>query len=186
MSVVAGFQQAMAEGDAAVRRYVQQMPSSGDLSIGRGVGVRVGNDTVTLRNNSLAALPAVISIGGRWMLRQCLPPGKPDCVIGRTRDSSIGRRKSGVDVHVQLIEARRVSGRVTARNAPLTGMGLLLVPYDAATLRTSPATLFDMPGAVTDANGEFSFVGISPGRYLLRAVQPSLQAPCRCCGTSRT
>ena len=173
MSVVAGFQEAMAQGDAALRQYLQQMPMSSDVSIGRGVGVRVGNYTVMLRTNNLASLPALISIGGRWM--QYASAYHPASVTASTAGLvtvQSGEEKTGIDVHVQLIEARRVSGKMTGPAGPIAGGGLILIPYDAATLRTTPATLFDMPSAVTDGEGAFSFVGVSPGRYLLRAVQP--------------
>ncbi|HEX5071048.1 MAG TPA: carboxypeptidase-like regulatory domain-containing protein [Vicinamibacterales bacterium] len=170
MSLVAGVQQAMADGDAALRKYLAEMPMSSDVSIARGVGVRVGNHTVMLRNNILTSLPALISLGGRLMLyASAYHPASLTASSAGLVTVRSGEEKTGIDVHVQLIEARRVSGRLLGPNGPMAGRGLLLIPDDAATLRTSPATLFDMPGATTDANGEFAFVGVSPGRYLLRA-----------------
>jgi hypothetical protein len=51
------------------------------------------------------------------------------------------------------------------------GLTLSLVPPDPAVSRTSPATLIDTPRALADANGDFMFLGVAPGTYILRVAR---------------
>ena len=55
--------------------------------------------------------------------------------------------------------------------APAAGLALRLIANDPAVMRTSPATLLDTPRAVTDRSGQFVFIGLAPGPYMLHALQ---------------
>jgi hypothetical protein len=73
VSTIEGFQQATAEGPQALQRYLDQLQAAGAF-LGRGVGVRVGNYSVMLRNNSLTGLPPLLMIDGRaWLYPKRLP-----------------------------------------------------------------------------------------------------------------
>jgi hypothetical protein len=174
ISVFEGAQQAMLDGDQALRRYLTEMPLAGDSSVMRGMGVRVGNYSVSLRSQfSQSATPPVISAGGRLMLlASSYHPSSTTTASATVVTVRPGEEKSGVDIRAQLIPARRISGHVSGPNGPGAGLGLMLIAPDPAVTRTTPATIIDTPQAVADANGDFAFIGVVPGSYTVRVFQP--------------
>jgi len=172
ISVVEGYQQASSEGPQALGRYMDQIQASGAF-LARGVGVRVGNWTVGLRRNILTGLPPIVSLQGKLMQYPTAyhPSSTSPASAGLVTVQS-GEEKAGIDIRMQLIPARRVSGRVTGPDGPAPGLAVLLIPADPAVMRMSPATIIDTPQTITDANGAFTFIGVAPGSYILRSARP--------------
>jgi hypothetical protein len=81
-----------------------------------------------------------------------------------------GEEKSGIDLVMRPAPVRRVSGRVVGPDGPVANVALTLIPPDPSVARTSPAILIDAPRAMTDGNGNFTFVGIAPGTYGIRVI----------------
>lgn len=176
ISTIEGFQQATAEGTQALQRYLDQVQAAGAF-LARGVGVRVGNFSVMLRNNVLTGLPPLVMLDGRpWLYPSAYHPSStsPASAVAVTLQS--GEEKTSVDIRMQLIPARRVSGRITGPDGPGAGLAVLLVPADPAVMRTTPASMFDTPQALADGAGNFVLFGVAPGAYLLRIVRPESSA----------
>lgn len=173
IAAVEGFQQAMAEGGPALQRYLTETQGGGGPSIlPRGAGARIGNFMVMPRSNNLAGMPTLISLNGRLMsYTSAFHPSSLTPATATLVNVQSGEEKSGIDVRVPLIEARRVSGQVIGPTGPQGGATLILVAPDPAVARTSPATLTDTPQALADSNGNFTFIGVAPGTYTLRVVR---------------
>jgi hypothetical protein len=78
-----------------------------------------------------------------------------------------GEERHGVDIQLQFVRTARVAGRVlTANGQPVVGPQVMLLPVsDAPMFATGPA----MRRPSMSSNGEFTFPGVTPGRYLLTA-----------------
>jgi hypothetical protein len=83
-----------------------------------------------------------------------------------------GDERVGIDVQLQLSASVRISGRVDSPQGPLANVALLLVP--AGTDRLASESGFETAAAFTDGAGAFTFLGVTPGSYVLRAVHVPL------------
>jgi len=172
IAALEGFQQAMAEGGAALTAYLNQVRAASSL-VARGPGVRNGNSFVSqIDARNTPPVPPMFMQDGRLVFyATTFHPAAATAVSAARVTVASGDEKSGVDLQLRPVPARRVSGRVMAPNGPAAGIALMLVAPDPTVGRTSPATLIDTPQAVADANGEFTFIGIAPGTYTLRAFR---------------
>lgn len=89
-----------------------------------------------------------------------------------TKDASIvtlksGEERSGVDLQLRLVPAVRLSGRVAGPSGPAAFLGLVLFPATAADL-VSDSTA-ESARTISDATGSFTFAGIAPGQYVIKA-----------------
>ena len=171
-SAVQGFLQAQAEGGATFEKYMSDLTTQGSL-LPRGVGARVGNLMVSqLASRNTQFLPPVESDGnGVRFFPSVYHPSSLLMSSAALVSVRSGEEKSGIDIQMRPMPARRISGRITAAGAPVTGIALRLVAQDPTVARTSPATLIDTPQAMADGNGEFVFVGVVPGSYNLIAIR---------------
>lgn len=86
-----------------------------------------------------------------------------------------GDAKTGVDMQVTPVRSVRVSGTITGPDGPGRGVRLHLVAADRDqdySLDTAPD---DIATTVSDPEGQFTFLGVPSGQYVLQAVRtPSL------------
>ena len=171
-SAVQGFLQAQSEGGAAFEKYMSDLTAHGSL-LPRGVGARVGNLMVSqLATRSTQFLPPVESDGtGVRFFPSVYHPASLQMSSAAIVSVRSGEEKSGIDVQMRPMVARRISGRITNAAGAVPGIALRLVAQDPTVARTSPATLIDTPQALADGNGEFVFVGVVPGSYNLVAIR---------------
>jgi hypothetical protein len=78
-----------------------------------------------------------------------------------------GEERSDVDLQLRLVATARVSGTLTGPDGPAVNMGLKLVPADARDLSSENG--YETATTVTDSAGEFTFVGVPTGQYVVRA-----------------
>ena len=91
-----------------------------------------------------------------------------------------GDERSDVDMQMRLRRTQRVSGTVSGPDGPLKHVGVRLMPAGAEELGLggSSFTAIDAGSTVTDASGNFTFLGIAPGAYSLQVVRvPRTVAP---------
>jgi hypothetical protein len=87
-----------------------------------------------------------------------------------------GENRTGVDLQLTPVPTVRVSGTVTGPEGPAQGLGLHLIaadPDQGLSMDTSPD---DVATTVVDPRGQFTFLGVPRGDYVLRAVRNPRQA----------
>jgi hypothetical protein len=80
-----------------------------------------------------------------------------------------GQERTGVDLQLRPTRAVRVSGIILGPDGPAANMGLQLRP--ANTSRAQPAYQYDAATTISDAAGRFTFLGVTPGDYVIHAVK---------------
>jgi hypothetical protein len=85
-----------------------------------------------------------------------------------------GENRTGVDIQMTLVAAKRISGIVTGPDGPVPYLSMRLVPAGlddvAAELSTSLSASFNVAMTSTDAAGAFTFLAVPPGQYVIRAL----------------
>jgi hypothetical protein len=79
-----------------------------------------------------------------------------------------GDERSGIDLHLRLTTSVRVSGVVAGPDGPVANLGLRLVP--AGLDEVADETAFTPCLTASAADGSFTFLGVDPGQYTIRAV----------------
>jgi hypothetical protein len=171
-AAVQEFLQVQVEGGAAFEKYMNGISAQGSL-LPRGIGARVGDLMVSqLATRNTQFMPPVMSDGSAASFFPSMYHPASLTMSGATVIAvGSGEERTGVDVHVRPVQARRVSGRISGPSGPVPGLAIRLVAQDPSVTRTSPATLIDTPQAMADANGDFVFVGVAPGAYHLVAIR---------------
>jgi hypothetical protein len=172
-SAVQGFQQALAQGGEAQQAYLSQIIANGAV-LPRGIGARIGSMHVSqFGDRNAPVVPPVTSDGkSTWFFPSVFHPASLSAAEAVVISVGPGEEKTGVDVQLRPMPARRVSGRLTGPAGIGPSVALRLVPRDPSVTRTSPATFIDTPMAMADEHGDFVFVGIAPGNYTLVVIRP--------------
>ena len=174
------FDRAQSEGYPSVAEYLSKMSASAGV-VPRAAGTRLGSLVVTSESTSSTARalpPPFVGPDGRlWFYPTTFHPSNPTAVGATLVSIRSGEEKGDINIQIRPIPVRRVSGRVLGPAGPVANLALQLIAPDPAVTRTSPATMIDTPESMTDANGEFTFIGIAPGTYTLRAVRSGISLP---------
>jgi len=156
---------------------LQQVRSTGISGITpNATALRVGEVAVQTSaegsyggSNMLAAiLPTTIRPDGRLLgYAQTFHPSTTSPSSATPIALASGDARPGVDIQVRPTALTRVSGTLAGPNGPLAGAGVHLVPAFAANQmleRTHETAV-----STTDAKGAFTFLGVPPGPYVLKA-----------------
>jgi protocatechuate 3,4-dioxygenase beta subunit len=79
-----------------------------------------------------------------------------------------GQERANVDIQLRLAPTSSVSGIVSGPSGPAGHVSLRLVPAGLDDLAVE--TGFEGASTITEASGAFSFMGVAPGQYVLRAT----------------
>lgn len=93
-------------------------------------------------------------------------PGVTSAASAQAVTVGAGEERGGLDFAMAPVPTMRVSGMVSGSAGPSAGLTLRLVQSDGDTLlqETQVAT------TVSDASGAFTFLGVPPGRYIVRVM----------------
>jgi hypothetical protein len=95
-----------------------------------------------------------------------------------------GEERNGIDLQLKLVPTANISGRVTGADSPASNWALHLVPSDTGDMSSEP----DVATAVTDENGDFTFLCVPAGNYVAdgspAAVRWEKDRSCRANGTT--
>lgn len=170
VEMVEMFVRSYLEGGEVSQRTIEQLTSSSGI-LPRGIGTKIGSLRVS--QYGLRNVPVVppMSAEGSWFYPSTYHPASFSAMAASVVGVASGEEKGGIDLQLRPVPARRVSGRIIGPDGPAAMFGIRLISSDPTVLRTSPATLIDVPQAMSDGNGLFTFVGVAPGAYTLYVIK---------------
>jgi hypothetical protein len=134
-------------------------------------GVRLGDYMVA----SSGSVPLVGPDGRLLAYQTTFFPGSAVPAQASVVSLKSGDERSDLNFQLRLIPTSRISGVATGPDGPVANLGVRLVaPADGVVSESE----FDVATAITKADGAFSFYGVPPGQFLLRAQkQPRPELP---------
>ncbi len=84
-----------------------------------------------------------------------------------------GEERGGVDMQLRLVPALNIAGRLMQPDGPAVNWGVHLVPGDTSDLSNDP----DVATSITDADGNFMFLAVPAGQYVIETVRVPRQPP---------
>jgi 5-hydroxyisourate hydrolase-like protein (transthyretin family) len=166
-SVPAAFQ--MAGGMAGDLMSTIMTPGNNSFSLSTG-GMQVTSDGRFLlqpANRGAGALPP--DAAGRVMVypTQYYPSATTVSQASAIVVTS-GEDRTGVDMQLKLVPTATISGHLTGPEGAAANWAVHLVPSDTGDLSADP----DVATTITDQNGEFAFLGVPAGQYVIQTVRP--------------
>jgi len=160
-----------------IQTFMMDLQTSG-APIPAGAGYKVGNDQVQ-PGNALARLAPRPTDTGRIMVYQTeYYPSSTTSTQAQVITLGSGDERSGVDLQLRLVATSRVSGTLSGPDGPAAGIGLKLIPMDARDYASDNG--YETSTTATDGAGQFTFLGVPVGQYVLRAQKvprPQPMAP---------
>ena len=134
-------------------------------------GVRIGDYLVS----SSGLQPIMTPDGHLQVFQTTFYPSAASPVQATVMTLKSGEERTEINFQLRLTPTSRVSGVVTGPDGPLANVGVRLVVPGDGTISESE---FDVATALTKADGSFTFFGVPPGQFLLRASkQPRPEMP---------
>jgi hypothetical protein len=126
-------------------------------------GVRIGSYMVA---SSAGGVPLIGSDGRLSAYQTAFFAGASTPVAATVITLKSGDERTGADLQLRLTPTSRVSGTVTGPSGPMSNMSVrLVVPGDGYVSETE----FEVATSITGADGAFTFFGVPPGQFLLKA-----------------
>ena len=82
---------------------------------------------------------------------------------------AVGEHRTGIDIRLRRTPTVRVSGSLVGPNGPIQNFGVQLLPAGVEEFRQEDG--MHAAHTVSDTNGEFTFLGVTPGRYTVKALR---------------
>ena len=150
-----------------LRRELMSLPPTATT----GQGVRIGGSVLQRPGPALAPSP-----DGRVLAYPTtFAPGTANVADATIVTLGSGEERSGVDFPLRALPTVRVSGGITGPAGPIANLAVRLVPPNGADLLDGDPAGVAM--TLTDDAGAFTFVGITPGTYRLKAWAVAWERP---------
>ncbi len=149
---------------AALAQLMMTMPTSGaDFGASLATGVRLDGNIVS---SGSGAQPETASTGQLLAYQTTFYANASTPVEASLVSLKSGDERAGADFQLRLTPTVRVSGIAIGPVGPAAGLLVrLVVPGDSIVSDTE----FDVATAITTADGRFTFYGVPPGEFLVRA-----------------
>jgi hypothetical protein len=176
-SVQAEYDKVSAGGQTARSEFQRALPGV-DMASLNGTGVRMG-DVTLIRSSNVYGMDGPVGTAftspppdeaGHLLVYPFTYLPNATSLSGATTFSlESGQERTGMDVQVRLVPAIRVSGLVVGPDGPASMVGVRLVPQGAVDAADEAA--IEAAKTVTTASGEFTFLGVPSGQYLLKIAR---------------
>ena len=84
-----------------------------------------------------------------------------------------GEERGGVDMQLRMVPALNITGHLMTPDGPAVNWGVHLVPGDTSDLSADP----DVATSITNGDGEFAFLAVPAGQYVIQTVRVPRPAP---------
>ena len=118
-------------------------------------------------NMRAALAPPVAKDGRLYVYPAQYFPAAMTAAQGTTLSLRSGEERAGVDMQLKLVATSRVSGTVTGPSGPV----IVSMTLSPAASELSTDTGLETATTLSDAAGRFTFLGVPPGQYQLRAIR---------------
>jgi protocatechuate 3,4-dioxygenase beta subunit len=166
---------AEARAPAGAERALLQELSESRAPVPSPAGLRFGEHIISSMTLREAAAPAVTP-GGRLAVTPTIyhPSAR---TLDRATPVAVtsGAELDGIDVQLFRERTVRVSGQVTSAGAPVSGIGVRLLPADAARLQSDSDA--EVAATTTGRDGRFTLLGVPPGQYLVKVLRVPRPVP---------
>jgi hypothetical protein len=140
---------------------------SGSISIGSG-GVPTPDGRFVLQNSGRGATALPPDPNGRVLIYPTLY--YPSATVSSQATGitlASGEERGGIDLQLRLVPTLNVMGRLSGPDGVAAGYVLHLVPSETGDMASDP----DVATAITDVQGEFAFLAVPPGQYVIQTVR---------------
>jgi Carboxypeptidase regulatory-like domain len=178
VATVEAFAQAISSGNPLANSEVyRSLMSSGMFPSTNGY--RIGDLLLSSNNSGRGGglPPAPADDGKVFAYPPTFHPGAASASQATVIKLASGEERSNVDLQLKLVPALRVSGTVVGPDGPMSNLGLRLYAVDSATYTGPSFSNSESAQSLTDGTGAFTFLGVTPGQYTLRAVRVPRPAP---------
>jgi hypothetical protein len=83
-----------------------------------------------------------------------------------------GEERTSIDLQLRLVPTANVSGKLMGPEGPAANWVVHLVPGDSGDLSSDP----DVATSITDTNGDFTFLAVPAGQYIIQTIRPGRSA----------
>jgi hypothetical protein len=146
--------------------FRQNLANSG-APMPSGNGYRVGNTQIQASTVLSRVTPPPTDASRVLVYQTTFYPATPASAQAQVITIASGEERSGVDLQMRLVTTARVGGMLTAPDGAAANIGVKLIPADARDLASE--TGFETATTATDSAGQFTFLGVPPGQYIVRA-----------------
>ena len=152
-----------ADSPSANRELSRSMPAP--FGVVLAFGQRVGN--LSMSNAMAPGVPTPPMVGDKvFVYATSFYPSVPAPSKATVIALGSGDERAGVDFQVRPTPTVRISGVLTGPDGPEGGVGMELI--DATTEESDRDPVFAVADCVSDANGDFAFLGVPVGNYVIR------------------
>ena len=172
-------QKARASGDLEATRQF-------DLGMFSGVtgGVRVGSFVVQSGSqggldgsggSDAATMLPVTERGPLFVYPTTFFPGTATPASAAVLTLGSGEERGNIDFQLKPVPSVSVSGTVVGPGGPSANTSLYLLAAGSDYLAREGG--FETATTISDGNGAFTFLGVTPGQYLIRVIRPPARPP---------
>ena len=178
LSTFEQYQKARASGDLEATRQF-------DLSMSSPLngGVRVGSFVVQSGSQGGAGggasdAPTILPVkegGPLFVYPTTYFPGTATPASAAVITLGSGEERGNIDFQLKPVPSVSVSGTVAGSAGPSANTGLYLLAAGSDYLAREGG--FETATTISDATGAFTFLGVTPGQYLIRVLRPPARPP---------
>jgi hypothetical protein len=146
--------------------FRQNLSNSG-APVPSGSGYRIGNSQIQPSSVLWRSTPQPTETSRVLVYQTTYYPATPASAQAQVITIASGEERSDVDLQMRLVTTAKVGGTLTGPEGPAVNMGVKLIPADARDLASENG--FETATTATDGAGQFTFLGVPPGQYVVRA-----------------